>query len=157
MHRVRGLALACITAGVLLVSAAYGATWAKWRPDLAVWAMILGIALQLGGITVLGGTRAGRRNAYVIIAALFLGAVVVLGFGAAIVLPPETAATSSYLLGLPRRAAIVLLGIGILPFLVLPFLYAADFDANGLDEASLAQLREECQRVRDARARGEGR
>ena len=151
MNRVRRVALVCVTGGVLLVAAAYFATWAGWAPRFAVGAMIVGIALQLGGITVLGGSSSGPRNQYVIVAALFLGAVVVLGFGAAVLLPAEGAGAGPYLLGLPRRAAIILLGVGILPFLVLPFLYAADFNTHGLDESSLAQLREECRRLRDAR------
>lgn len=153
MDRVRRSALAAVAAGVVLVTVAYLATWAAWAPGLARWAMIVGIALQLGGITVLGGSRRARPNRTVLIAALFIGIVIIAGFGAALLLPSEAGATPTYLLGLPRRAAIVLLGVGILPFLVLPFLYAADFDADGLDEASLERLREECRVLRENQGR----
>lgn len=151
MNRLRRLALASVTFGVILVAAAYLATWAGRVAGPAVWAMILGIALQLGGMTVLGGSHAGPRRKYVTVAALFLAAVIVIGFGSAVLLPPPPTESPSYFLGLPLRAAIVLLGVGILPFFVLPFLYAADFDETGLDDASLDRLREECRSLRDAR------
>ncbi|MES2307102.1 MAG: hypothetical protein V4558_16495 [Gemmatimonadota bacterium] len=149
MHRVRSAALAAVVAGVLLVGAAYLATWAGRAPAFALYAMIAGIALQVSGITILGGARPGRTNRPVLIAAGFLAGVIILGFGAAALLPPENIATGPYFLGLPRRAAIILLGVGVLPFLVLPFLYAADFDAGGLDESSLERLRDECRRLRE--------
>ncbi|MEO5799449.1 MAG: hypothetical protein ABIZ70_09775 [Gemmatimonadales bacterium] len=157
MNRDRRSGLICLTTGVILVGVAYAATWAAAAPQLAAWAMVIGIALQIAGITVVGGTRSNRPNHLVLIAALFLGTVIVVGFGAALLLPPESASAGPYLLGLPRRAAIVLLGVGILPFLVLPFLYAADFDTDGLDEASLARFREECRVLRESGTEGGAR
>lgn len=151
MNRVHRPALLSLATGVLLVGTAYLLTWARSAPTFATWAMILGIAMQLGGITVLGGSRQGRPNRCIFIAAIFLMLVIIAGFGAATLLPAETAASGPYLLGLPRRAAIILLGVGMLPFFILPFLYAADFEAEGLDHASLEHLREECRQLREAR------
>jgi type II secretory pathway component PulM len=45
-------------------------------------------------------------------------------------------------LGLPPRAAVVLLGIGLLPLLVLPIAYALTFDEMTLNEADWEKIRE---------------
>jgi hypothetical protein len=44
-------------------------------------------------------------------------------------------------LGLPRRAAIVLYGIGLLPLFVLPVAYALTFDEMTLSEEDLERVR----------------
>jgi hypothetical protein len=73
-----------------------------------------------------------------------------IGFGAALLLPAETA-TGPLWLGLPRRAAMVLLGIGLLPLFVLPFAYARDSGDVQLDADALSALRAEAIRLREHR------
>jgi hypothetical protein len=46
-------------------------------------------------------------------------------------------------LGLPRRAAILVYGIGLLPALVLPICYALGFESAVLSGADLEKLRSE--------------
>jgi hypothetical protein len=63
------------------------------------------------------------------------------GFAAALVL--QTPGESPRLfLGLPAGAAVVLIGIGLLPLLVLPIAYALTFEDMTLSEADLARVRE---------------
>jgi hypothetical protein len=66
-------------------------------------------------------------------------------------MPAETGADAPLWLGLPRRAAIVLYGIGILPLFLLPFAYAWTFDAMTLSEEDLARVAA-ARRAREARA-----
>jgi hypothetical protein len=76
--------------------------------------------------------------------------VLLIGFGAALVMPAETR-DSTLWLGLPPRAAVVLYGIGVLPLFVLPIAYALTFESLTLSDADL-------ERVRNARSqRGQGR
>lgn len=146
----RRLALAGVVVGLLLIALAYASAWLPGgAPVSAAWAMVAGTALLLSSVMALGGIRRGRSWRRVGAAAAFLFGVLVAGFGAALLLPAEDV-LGPYLLGLPLRAAIILLGIGIVPVLVLPLAFAADFDDTGLDEASLARLRTECARLRDA-------
>lgn len=142
------LALRGVLGGLLLVAAAYLSAWsAGGAPSWATWAMVVGIALLLASTMALGGIRRGRSWRRVVAAASFLFLVLVAGFGAALLLPEE-GANGPFVLGLPLRAAVILLGIGIFPVLVLPLAYATDFDDSGLDQASLARLRDECARLR---------
>jgi hypothetical protein len=69
-----------------------------------------------------------------------LGLVLLAGFGGALLLPPETPGSPLWL-GLPRRAALLVYGIGVLPALFLPLIYALTFGASVLDQAELAELR----------------
>lgn len=143
-------ALAGVISGLLLIALAYASAWLPGgAPVSAAWVMVVGTALLLSSMMALGGIRRGRSWRRVVAAAAFLFGVLVAGFGAALLLPAE-GVSGPYLLGLPLRAAIILLGIGIVPVLVLPLAFAADFDDTGLDETSLARLRTECARLRDA-------
>jgi hypothetical protein len=45
------------------------------------------------------------------------------------------------LLGLPRRAAVVVYGVGLLPVFVLPIVYALTFDAQTLRAEDLERVR----------------
>ena len=62
------------------------------------------------------------------------------GFLLALLLPPDTV-NGPYWLGLPRRAAVVLYGVGLLPLFVLPLAYAFTFDALTLSDEDLARVR----------------
>jgi len=63
------------------------------------------------------------------------------GFGLALALPAGAPGSEPLLLGLPRRAAIVVFGIGLLPVLVLPVAYALTFEAQTLRDEDLERVR----------------
>ena len=111
------------------------------------WLIILGSAKLLGSTTMLGAVNSGVRWPRALAAAVFLSLVIVAGFGAPLLLPVETA-SSSLVFGLPLRAAIEIYGVGLLPIVVLPLVFALEFKSDGLDEVSLTVLREKCAAVR---------
>ena len=114
------------------------------------WFAMIGIAATLSGTLVIGALRQDRVSPHAALAAIVLLVVPLAAFAAAMLLPPESA-NGPLLLGLPRRAAIVLFGIGVLPLFVLPFAYARDTGAAALSAESLAELREEAARLRSER------
>ncbi len=131
--------------------AAYAAAWLpEGAPAWASWAMVAGVALLLPGTLLLGALRPGRASRRLVVAAALLALLMVMAFGAALLLP-GTAAGEPLLLGLPRRAAIVIYGIGLLPMLLLPWVFARDFRDFGLDAARLEQIRRECARLQQKR------
>jgi hypothetical protein len=101
----------------------------------------------MSGMLLLAARRPGLSAGRGRVAALFLLAVLLAGFGLPVLLPPESAASGLYL-GLPLRAAIEVYGVGLLPALILPLVFAAGFREGGLDQESLDRLREECDRLR---------
>jgi hypothetical protein len=146
----RSLALGALFVSTLLIAAAYvGALVASPVPVWAPWALMIGTATIMLATTVLGASRggAGIGRLVVPLAAMFF--VLVVGFGAALVMPSEVAGASLWL-GLPRRAAIVLYGVGVLPLFVLPVAYALTFESLTLSEADLERVRA----VKRARVQG---
>lgn len=149
--RTKSLAIRVLVLSMGSIGAAYVAaivtggtgTWSAWVLAVASsCAMVATIAL--------GAARTGRPLGglqrlvlpFVVVLLILVGA-----FAAALLLP---AAGEPLLLGLPRRAAIVLYGVGVLPALILPLAYALTFDDLTLTEEDIA-------RVRDAAAgSGEG-
>lgn len=116
--------------------------------------MVLGVALLMPGGVLLGAWRPGRNHRRLVVVAAGLGALLLLVFGAALLLP-DAGSAEALLLGLPRRAAIVIYGAGILPILWLPWAFARDFRDFGLDEERLAEIRRECARLAPERTRTE--
>jgi hypothetical protein len=144
---VRRAGLGALWLGALLILVAYATAWLHGgAPTWGVVAMITGAAFTLGGTLVLGAWR-GHNTAMIAATAIFLVVVVIAGFSLPLVLAPESS-TGALLLGLPVRAAIEIYGVGLLPIVVLPFVFAREFNTADLDQASLAALREECARLR---------
>lgn len=110
-------------------------------PPWAAWVVALSTALSMLATMVLGATRRDRRNGglgglavpFIVTFVLIAGALTL-----ALGLP---AAGEPLVLGLPRRAAIVLYGIGLLPLLILPVAYALTFDEMTLSEDDLDRVR----------------
>jgi hypothetical protein len=69
------------------------------------------------------------------------GLVILASIGAALMPGTPESAASPLVLGIPRRAAIVLLGVGVLPMVVLPALFAWTFDGSPFGAERLAALR----------------
>jgi len=63
-------------------------------------------------------------------------------------LPAAERAGMPLLLGLPPRAAIVLYGIGVLPLLVLPLVFALTFDGHAPSEEDVRRVKEAGERYR---------
>ncbi|HXG71648.1 MAG TPA: hypothetical protein VNJ04_13660, partial [Gemmatimonadaceae bacterium] len=99
-----------------------------------VWVLSVATSLAMISVMTVGAVRTGKANGglgrlivpFAIVLVILLGA-----FTLALTLP---AAGEPLLLGLPRRAAIVLYGIGLLPLFILPAAYALTFDEMTLTE-----------------------
>jgi hypothetical protein len=138
--------------GVLAIALAYAAAFLPAPiPRAAPWLMAVGLPLLLLGLLLLGTRRRGRKPSLpLLLGFAFTGVVLLGGFGAALALPAEHAG-SPLLLGLPRRAALLLYGIGVLPAFVLPLLYAQSFGTTVLSETELAEWRERLARLESER------
>lgn len=130
--------LGAVIIGTLAQGVAYLLTLLGAAPREAAWLMVIGIALALAGTAWLG-PAAAHGSRWRVVGGLSILAVLLVGFSAALLLPGG--ADEPLWFGLPRRAAILLLGIGIFPVLLVPTAYAMDFDATGLDERGLVELR----------------
>ena len=115
-------------------------------PAWASGLMVLGVATQMVGVAALGASRGGRIGR-VAMPLLLAWLILVLGFGLALALPAETAAAPQLVMGLPRRTALILYGVGLLPLLAMPLAYALTFDDTTLSDEHLQQLRAAAERI----------
>jgi hypothetical protein len=137
----RRTALAGLVAGTLAIAAGYGSAFLPGPPPAwAAWALGTGSSLVMVASMALGAVREGRGVGRLAWAFAFVFVVLAGGFGAVMLLPAEAPGAPLYL-GLPLRAAIILIGIGLLPLLVLPLAYAMTFDEMTLGEDDLARVR----------------
>jgi len=140
LHRT---ALGALLGSLALLAAGYGAAFLPGgAPGWAPWLLLVGMTGTVWALLVLGAIRGGRIGALALPFG-FLALVLLGGFGVALRMGPGGggwAADAPLILGLPAGGALVLLGVGFLPLLVLPLAYAATFDRLGLDEAGVADL-----------------
>lgn len=137
----KSIAIVVLLVSTLLIGAAYAAALiAGSVPSWTPWALMIGTSTVMLATMVLGASRNGRGIGKLAgpFAAMFV--VLLLGFGAALVMPSESAASQLWL-GLPRRAAVILYGIGMLPLFVLPVAYALTFESLTLTDADLERVR----------------
>jgi hypothetical protein len=125
MRGARRSGLGVLVSGVVaqalaMIAAAAGAE------AVAAWLGVIGTTASLVGALVMGAARDGKLSRSAIAATVTVAVMLLGGLAAALLLPPESA-NGPLWLGLPRRAAILLVGIGIVPALVLPACYALDF------------------------------
>lgn len=133
--------LAALLGGTLLIGAAYASAFLPGDPPTwAAWAMGLGTAVVMVASMALGAVREGKGIGRLKWAFAFVFVILAGGFAAVMALPAEAPGAPLYL-GLPLRAFIVLVGIGILPLLVLPVAYALTFDDMTLSDADLERIR----------------
>jgi hypothetical protein len=116
-------------------------------PTAAVVLMIVCIATMMVSVMTLGAARGGHAGR---LAAPFAAVwiIVVVGFVAALLLPAETLSQPALWFGVPRRTALVLYGVGLLPLLGLPLAYAATFDHFTLSDEHLTMLRARAAEIR---------
>jgi hypothetical protein len=136
-------------ASTLGITAVYASAFLSvGAPRAMVPVMIVSIATMMIALMALGAARADTVGALAWPLAL-AWIVVVAGFLAALLLPAETSANAHLLLGMPRRAAIILYGVGMVPLLAMPVAYALTFESTTLSESDLHRLREEAASILD--------
>lgn len=128
--------------GTLACAAAYASAFLPGEPPgWSPWALGIGTATVMVAASALGAARADRGIGRLKLPFAIVFLIVAGGF-AAVLAMPAPGANPALFLGLPAGAAIVLLGIGILPLLVLPIAYALTFEEMTLSEADLARVRD---------------
>lgn len=140
MHARSGLS--GFVLAILGIAVAYGSAFLPGGPPpWAPWLMSIATALSMVSAMVLGAARAGQSLGALrwIFATVFV--LISGGFCLALGLGP-TAGLEPIWLGLPRRAAILIYGIGLFPVILLPIAYALTFDQVTLSEHDLARFRE---------------
>ncbi|MEX1185262.1 MAG: hypothetical protein WEA80_01560 [Gemmatimonadaceae bacterium] len=142
-------ALVVLFLAIAAIGAAFAAAIVTERvPSWSAWVMAVATSFAMVATMALGAARTGQPLGGLRRLLIPFGAVLLImlgAFAAALLLP---AAAEPLLLGLPRRAAIVLYGVGVLPVLILPIVYALTFDELTLTE-------EDIERVRKAASRAE--
>ena len=146
------LALATIVVSTVAIGVAYASAFARGGvPAWAGWLFAAGVTGALVATLALGAMRRDRGLGRLVGPFALMTAMLGAGFVAVFVLP-DAGAAEPLLLGLPRRAAIVLYGIGLLPTLVLPVAYALTFDDQTLRPEDLERVLETARAARAARA-----
>lgn len=141
-------ALFALLAGTLAIFAAYASVFLPGDPPgWSAWAMGTGTAVVMVAAMALGAARDGSVGRLKLPFA-FTFVVLAGGFALALGLPPEAAGAPLYL-GLPLRAAVVLIGIGLLPLVVLPVAYALTFDEMTLSQEDLDRIRAAAKAARE--------
>ena len=127
---------------VLAVAAAYASAFLPGgSPAWAPWLLAGGTCLSLVAMMVVGAARHGRIGGRLALAFGVVLAITAGGFATLLALPPASAVDPKLVLGLPVRAAVLLYGIGIIPFFIVPLAYAWTFDEMTLSKADLARVR----------------
>ncbi|MEQ1691415.1 MAG: hypothetical protein ABMA00_09035 [Gemmatimonas sp.] len=144
IHRLSGVrrtAFSAFVLGAVGIALAYASAFAP--PSVAAlgpWLMSIALPLCLVAMMILGAVRDGRRLGALGWPIALVYVLVTGGFLLALALPAD-APDAALWLGLPRRAAVVLYGVGVLPLFVLPIAYALTFDAFTLSNDDLARVR----------------
>lgn len=140
--RAKSAAVGVLAVSIGSIGVAYAAAIVTGRTATwTAWVMAIATSCAMVATTALGAARTGRRMGGLRRLALPLALVLLIllgAFAAGLGLP---AAGEPLLLGLPRRAAIVLYGVGILPALILPIAYALTFDDVTLTDEDVARVR----------------
>ena len=134
-------ALAVLVSSTIALAVSYAsAFFAGGAPVWAGWLFAAGMTGALLGTLALGAMRPDRGLGRLVlpfaVMALLLGG----GLCAVFLFPRNLGAAEPLLLGLPRRAAIVLYVIGLLPTLVLPVAYALTFADQTLRPEDLERV-----------------
>jgi len=138
----RRAALAALFTSIAAIAVGYTAAFSKsGTPSWAPWLLALGIPVALGAIMILGAARGRSGIGPLKIPFAFVVVVLIIGFGAALVLPATEGPLSKLWLGLPARAAIVIYGVGLLPIIVLPVAYALTFETQTLRAEDVERIR----------------
>jgi len=148
---VKRALLAGVAVSTALVATAYALAFV---PALSPSVAPVLLALGTGGIlaTVLGlGAQRNGRLGILWIPVVFVALVVGGGLVALVLMPaPPDGADVRLVAGLPPRAALLLYGVGFLPTLVVPVMYAVTFERLTLGEDDLERVRQAARERREA-------
>ena len=144
------VSLGVIAAAALVLGLSYASAFLPGGPPAWIgWPFAIATSASLTAAMVLGASRPGGGVGRLAVPFAAVFALLVLCFGLAL-LEPTPAAGDPLWLGLPRGAALVLYGVGLLPLLVLPLAYALTFESQTLSEQDLARVRREAAALRAA-------
>lgn len=139
----RRAALAGLSLSTISIVSAYASAFLPGGANrISALLMIFGIAAMAISIMTLGSVRQGERLGILAYVFAFIFVVLLAGFSVVLLMPNADSAQTALFLGLPPRAAIVVYGIGILPVLVLPLVYAWTFEQRTLTEEDLERVKE---------------
>jgi undecaprenyl pyrophosphate phosphatase UppP len=118
-------------AGALVRGAA-----APWMP----WVFAGSTVVMLSALMLLGARRRDRSQRRAQAAVATVAAILLVGFFHALS-APGVRAGAPLVLGLPLASAIIVYGVGLLPLMVLPLVYALTFDRTILSAEDLQRVR----------------
>lgn len=145
--------LLALLGGTAACAAAYGSAFLPGDPPgWAPWALGFGTATVMVAASALGAARPGRGAGRLKVPFALVFLILSGGFAASLLIPPPDPADPALFLGLPLGAAVVLLGIGLLPLLVLPVAYALTFEETTLSDDDLVRVRRAAAEFRAAKA-----
>lgn len=149
----RRTSLLAFLGGTLACAAAYASAFLPGDPPAwAPWALGTGTATVMVAASALGAARPGRDVGRLKVPLALVFLILAGGFAVILSLPPVDPADPTLFLGLPPAAAVVLLGIGLLPLVVLPVAYALTFDETTLSADDLERVRRAGVEFRAARS-----
>lgn len=136
------LALLLFVLAVVLIAVSYASAFLPGDPPAwAPWLLAAGTCLSLVSIMAVGASRDGRIGPRLAAAFGLVLLIVGGGFAVLLALPATDPADPTLWLGLPPRAAVLLYGVGLLPFFIVPVAYAWTFDTFTLSEVDLERVR----------------
>ena len=135
-------ALTLFIVAMLLIALAYASAFLPGAPPgWAPWVLAAGTTLSLVSMMAVGAARKGRVARRLAAAFGLVLLVVGAGFTALLALPATDPVDPALWLGLPPRAAVLLYGVGVLPFFIVPVAYARTFDEMTLSDADVERVR----------------
>lgn len=139
--RLKRYALAAIVLSTCLLAAAYASAFRDGGPPRwSGWLFAAGTTGVLLATLTLGAARRDRGLGRLVIPFVVMVVLMGGGFLAVFLMPDDLGAAEPLVLGLPRRAAVVLYVIGLLPTLVLPVAYALTFADQTLRPEDLERV-----------------
>ena len=139
--RAKRRAIIALVLSTIAIGASYAAAFFRGgAPIWAGWLFASGMTGAILGTLALGALRSDRGLGRLVVPFAVMTLLLGGGLAAVFLLPGDLGAAEPLLLGLPRRAAIVLYVIGLLPTLVLPVAYALTFADQTLRPEDLERI-----------------
>jgi hypothetical protein len=133
---------------VLLAIAYLSAFLPGGVPAWAPWVFMLATTTIMLAMAALGATRSGTTLGRLQIPFAITFVIVAGSFAIALGMGDPNPAAPELFLGLPKRAAAIMYGIGLLPMVVLPFAYAWTFDEMTLSDEDWARVQRAAEEYR---------
>lgn len=146
-------ALIAIVVSTCALAAAYASAFLPGPPPpWSGWLFAAGTTGVLLATLTLGAARRDRGLGRLVIPFVVMFVLLGGGFLTVFLLPDGLGAAEPLILGLPRRAAVVLYAIGLLPTIVLPVAYALTFADQTLRPEDLERVLEMARQSRERAA-----